>query len=1265
MVHLFHISDLHFTTGAEWNNMKKTLFDFFRSKCETLPIGEKLLVITGDFHNFWDKTYNQALEFLPALVECMGIEMSEDVFVIPGNHDAVDDAHHRKPVISYVKGDIPALGEYIPDLLPTFKSYVDLVEAIEIYPKGHDNLAAKVHVKTWRNKLNILHLNTAIIADGSMKNNQLVDIISATSKEIRNQLSDNGLPSIAIGHNSFYDLHSIHRSHLEGLFKQEHISAYLCGDHHIVNTERNEKWINLDPNSVERIPNIVAYKGTADEKDTYSDVGVILHQWDLESGNVNAAHWEWDSQYDQTSLQPNPKYDMCYRMVYPSITTTAPLTSHDSTSSKSFRWILVNDNLKQKQITPTDERIKGFLSGKECFWDIAFSDKIVQREIVSDLLSRVKEGGIIALLGAGGEGKSTAIKQMCVKLYQSGYIVWYLENEGPFDLPDTIASNTIFVVDNPPDTLRFKEFLKSAQDDNRTVVLSARYNEWNLIKKSQDFSSRNIDEYTMPQITGYQEAEEFAQCVMKYIDTSRNREDIINLFQQNSGGFLYASMLMVIHGRNSLSDIAKKIIYNLKKSAPKALLLMAYIVLSEHAKILFSRYQYNLTLKYINLTPKEAHEALELEVKKSGVHYETRHEVISKLFYQSLFKDESVLFVEECEQIYEQLIQYHISNFRNSYGYIKTQAFQALIQCESLIEEIDNLELQEHLFVLLLDEVKSEKKSVYKMYYSLRSPETKRIFLRICLEKEISSSKLVLAAANIEIENGNIGSYDSYSARHIFYQACLHESMNGSVWLAWAQTEEREGRVGTYEEKYSARWIYQEACLNRNADSNTWLAWAQSVEREGRVGTYEEKYSARWIYQEACLNRNANGDVWLAWGQTEEREGRVGTYEEKYSARWIYQEACLNHNANGDVWLAWGQMEEREGRVGTYEEINSARWIYQEACLNRNADSNTWLAWGQMEEREGRVGTYEEKYSSRWIYQEACLNRNADSNTWRAWGQMEEREDRVSTYEVKYSARWIYQEACLNRNADSNTWLAWGQMEEREGRVGTYEEKNSARWIYQEVCLNRNADSSTWLAWGQMEERKGRVGTYEEKNSARWIYQEACLNYNADSMTWLAWAKMEEREDRMGTYEEKNSARWIYSNGIKHARKFHPFYSNLGLLELRSYRPLTAKDILSKSLKNSHRGLPWLAILQIIINRASDISQFLSNMEANIRISDNALLGLYHCNQLLGNTDEINKYEHMIKQAGNYHEIQEKNKKMEQYIILCREAVENSVEIGD
>ena len=91
MIHILHISDLHFVQNAAAYNTEEILLREASEKVRNVPQGKKLLIITGDFHNFKDEDYHKAEEFLKRLVKKMGLDMDKDVFVVPGNHDVGND----------------------------------------------------------------------------------------------------------------------------------------------------------------------------------------------------------------------------------------------------------------------------------------------------------------------------------------------------------------------------------------------------------------------------------------------------------------------------------------------------------------------------------------------------------------------------------------------------------------------------------------------------------------------------------------------------------------------------------------------------------------------------------------------------------------------------------------------------------------------------------------------------------------------------------------------------------------------------------------------------------------------------------------------------------------------------------------------------------------------------------------------------------------------------------------------------------------------
>lgn len=293
MVKILHLSDLHFCEDAQSSNMKNTILDEAVQGFAGLKDGEKMLIITGDFHNYNSTDYDYALDFVNDIVQAIEIDPREDIFIVPGNHDVgnkivldkrLDSDWELKDnaAIRFIKDNDK---RYLKFRLPVFSPYCDFARKTGIYSDNCDYyLPAEVHVRRWRSKLNILHLNTALVADGgSAKDNQMIDIDTAASDAAWEDFYSDNMPSLAIGHNCFYDLNTVQRDSLATIFYHRNVSAYLCGDTHRINDDVAKQLISLEsgmnPDRLS-IPNVVCVKGISEKGDSYSDFGFYWHEWD-------------------------------------------------------------------------------------------------------------------------------------------------------------------------------------------------------------------------------------------------------------------------------------------------------------------------------------------------------------------------------------------------------------------------------------------------------------------------------------------------------------------------------------------------------------------------------------------------------------------------------------------------------------------------------------------------------------------------------------------------------------------------------------------------------------------------------------------------------------------------------------------------------------------------------------------------------------------------------------------------------------------------
>lgn len=319
MIIVLHISDLHFSNNAPAYNTKEILLREATEKVRNVPRGQKLIIVTGDFHNYGDSDYAKAEAFLAELAGAMDIDMSEDVFVVPGNHDVGNDdalehlpemkdtiwRYNKENAVNMLKGGDM---KYISERIFAFRPYSNFVRKLKIYgTEENPDGPAKTYLRSWRHKLNILHLNTALIADGNTKENLITDTDTASKSETWKGYFNERIPAIAIAHNSFYDLNPRCRKELAMAFSLWNVSAYLSGDRHQIERDPEKQKIHYGRAIGQEIYNLVAAKAIADREDNYSEVGFCWHEWDESTGRVNVEFRKWvPTNLAQTESDGNP-----------------------------------------------------------------------------------------------------------------------------------------------------------------------------------------------------------------------------------------------------------------------------------------------------------------------------------------------------------------------------------------------------------------------------------------------------------------------------------------------------------------------------------------------------------------------------------------------------------------------------------------------------------------------------------------------------------------------------------------------------------------------------------------------------------------------------------------------------------------------------------------------------------------------------------------------------------------------------------------------
>lgn len=333
-VNWLHISDLHILgNDPEWKNYREYLFQVMDEN----KLKPDFVIITGDYRNIWkDESFIEAERFIRELMKLLDLELSCDLFIVPGNHD-LQPQQHKHLGIKKIDADVRTneLRKLMPDgiepwerkkdeedwlkkneknpsnyidrlcgikrnseedknivniqyLLNGFNSYEDMAKELIPWYREKGIAPAVVHCRTWekneRLQLNLVHINTVLAADGSRCHYQALDLIN--TQNILQGIK-NGMPTIILAHNSFYDLHPEIRKHLLPEMESANVCAWLCGDRHRVDMKSEIPCSN----GKDVIPIIVCGKAAPDNADAYSENGFFFYTWNGQE--VDTKYFQW------------------------------------------------------------------------------------------------------------------------------------------------------------------------------------------------------------------------------------------------------------------------------------------------------------------------------------------------------------------------------------------------------------------------------------------------------------------------------------------------------------------------------------------------------------------------------------------------------------------------------------------------------------------------------------------------------------------------------------------------------------------------------------------------------------------------------------------------------------------------------------------------------------------------------------------------------------------------------------------------------------
>lgn len=580
------------------------------------------------------------------------------------------------------------------------------------------------------------------------------------------------------------------------------------------------------------------------------------------------------------------------------------------------------------------KKTKLYLQGEQCSWPLVFASSRyapVQRDVVEELIGAIEnEIGAIVFTGAGGEGKTTILMQLCAELYRAGKNVLYHAPTHKYDIPDNVIDG-IFLVDNPANTPEFKSFLTRATKEGLTVVIASRSNEWATLKETLfDDTKRSIREILIPKIS-VSESKAFAQYLKTHIYwIKRSVVELEKLFFKDSYGFLYASMLMAVYNSDSLEKIAEEIIERISKfeNGATTLRILAAIVFAEQAGTAIGTRTYRTLCKHFSADDRDVKYYLRKEVVLNGTVYQTRHESISQLFYKYLFRDGdwwSYLNEEEREDVIVAVLDVYLGEVEKAtkdYSPTDPRAIEISGLFVQAFKVVDYEETQDFIIQRLMESCQQHGHAIIdRFYHHLDNDVVKGNLAMRCFERKLPLWEIYRHwLRSLSFDETSFNTVNDY-----IKTLCLDMGAPINIWNLWIDLYEKnlqnnDATIGKIRE------IYKLGLTPLANNAHWWIAWASFEEHHGNLGNADIEYSARWLLREGCTYAQDNPHLWIKWADIEARCGNLGDLETQYSARWIAKEGCSKLK-NTHLWIKRAELEERAGNIGDITLNNSARGL--------------------------------------------------------------------------------------------------------------------------------------------------------------------------------------------------------------------------------------------------------------------------------------------------------------------------------------------------
>ncbi|MGT3072980.1 P-loop NTPase [Pseudomonas putida] len=441
-----HLSDFHFGTDQYGEgDLAESIIEHIRGRADGLP---DIVFLTGDiaFSGATDQYEQFKHQFLNPLIELLGSDGNDRIFMVPGNHD-LDRKIHELVARSTLQTKRPRIFDPTEEgkgqraeVIERFTNYTyaDLTSTGGEWLEGTAGVFAhKIKVKGV--ELGVLGINTAWLCQDSQDSEE----ISPGAKLVKEGLKEIAECElkVVLGHHPVDWFRSDERHSIERLFR-EHRVVYLHGHMH----KNESKWSGWPGLGYLTVQAGAAFQ--ARENDKWKN-RILYAETDVGAGRLWVEPFTWSRKEgwvpEGGDSFPKEFYIAGrWGLPLPSTGEVLPISATPNgqvaqpiappIAPDGWHW-LDRDYFEEQRQPPDRSSVLAYYDGRIPSWTLALASDIPRRSVVVKTVSSFieeQEAGrsrVTLICGAGGEGKTTATMQITAALSDMGWKVLWRRSE--------------------------------------------------------------------------------------------------------------------------------------------------------------------------------------------------------------------------------------------------------------------------------------------------------------------------------------------------------------------------------------------------------------------------------------------------------------------------------------------------------------------------------------------------------------------------------------------------------------------------------------------------------------------------------------------------------------------------------------------------------------------------------------------------------------------------------------------------------------------